>query len=102
MSDPSFVNEAIRMRIIDDIYTTYAMIIFNADGAALMMPTGGVGSDGKRYKIWSNLPSREAAVEEANGWGRKMPNIRFAYQEEKDIPENPETLLCNYFLINFA
>ena len=101
MDGITYINNAIREISISDIFTTQAMIIYNEKGAALMMPTGGEGSDGKRYKIWTNLSSRKEAESIAKEWGSDMHNIQFCAQKEEELPDDPEILLCNYFILNF-
>ena len=77
-----------------------AMIIFNQQTAALLMPAP--NCNGKNYRIWPKLASREEAESEAKNWGSNMSQIIVAYEEMENIPDNPEAALCNFFILNFS
>lgn len=83
-----------------DCIRTQAIIIYNEKRVALMMPDK-LNTDGKRYKIWPNLSSPKEAEAIAKKWEIIHPIIQFVYKKEKEIPDNPEPLLCEYFLMEF-
>lgn len=102
ISNPDSVNEAIKEIVLRHPSIARALVIFSEQRATLIMPAGGIGSDGKRYVIWPNLSSREEAKAVAMEWGGKMPSVEIAYQREEDIPEDPEVMLVNSFILKFS
>lgn len=77
-----------------------AMIVFNASGAAMLMPTREV-RDGKRYKVWNILQSKEKAEAVARTFKGRAKEIVFAHAQVRELPTNPEAMLCRYFSMNF-
>ena len=94
------INEAIQ-EICAGSFKARAMIIYNETKAVLMMPVG-ASSDGKKYKIWDDFSSVEEAKGIALDWGKHMNSVDIRTKEIDDIPEDPEVLLCNQFLLSFC
>ena len=94
------INEAIREISSRNIFETQALIVYNKSKTVLMMPVG-ASTDGKKYKIWNNLPNAKEAIKVASEFGSRMGSIDFKTEIVEDIPEDPEILMCNHFLLKF-